>query len=268
MGKDQDGFARTYGVEFLFEDKPVIEINEITRQLEGVLGRIYPKSSGNQHLFFLLDHQVEYQGGNKVPAQLAIMFADPKKDNNLLEKEIQQSWQTPNAAEIVGKSKFKVLLTDIMSSGLDSRERLFVISNAAKVFARCSNTIGIVNKRTQQVLDADEFRKSDDDLFGFINIRFFNAGDQGLLMDSLGLAALGIYDVQCHFIDLDPNAVSNLLFGMAYFIFNEEPSIENGHTIEGLDAEKWFVRFEQSLVEPFRDVLDINPGPTHAAGNR
>jgi hypothetical protein len=264
----EDGFARTYGVELLFSSEPEIDVKAAVVELEKVIGDIDHKESGDQNTFFLLDHQVTYSDEKRVPGQLMLLYADPKKDKDLLEVEVQQSWQTPNASEIVSCTKYKVLLTDIMSSGLNPKERQHILSSAIKVFVKHSNCIGVANKRTQQIIDAAEIKTSSDPLLGFVNIRFFNAGDQGLLMDSLGLAALGLYDVQCHFVELDPNEVSSQLYNIAYYIFNDEPEFENGHTVAGVNGESWQVQYESSLVAPSRAVLDLNPGSKYAAGNR
>lgn len=263
-----DGFARTYGVELLFECNPSIDVKAAITELEESIGTIDQKESGEQNMFFLIDHQVTYEDGKQVPSQLMLVHADPNKDKDSLDEEIQQSWQTPNASEIVNRTKYKVLLTDIMVSGLEPKERHFILSNALRIFTKHSNCIGVANKRTQQIIDVDEINNNADPLLGFINIRFFNAGEQGLLMDSLGLAALGLYDIQCHFVELDPNEVSSQLYNIVYYIFNEAPDFENGQTVAGVNGDNWRVQFENSLVAPHRDVLDLNPGPEYAAGNR
>lgn len=263
-----DGFARTYGVELLFDSRPSIDVKAAVTELEESIGAIEQKESGDQNMFFLLDHQVTYEDGKQVPSQLMLVHADPKKDKDSLDEEIQQSWQTPNASEIVSRTKYKVLLTDIMASGLEPNERHFIFSNALRILTKHSNCIGVANKLTQQIIDADEIKNNSDPLLGFINIRFFNAGEEGLLMDSLGLAALGLYDIQCHFVELDPNEVSSQLYNIAYYIFNEDPDFENGHTVAGINGESWKVQYENSLAAPHRDVLDLNPGAEYAAGNR
>lgn len=263
-----DGFARTYGFEFLFDSEPDINIDKSVTELQEKIGQIDRNGSDEQVSLFLLDHQVLYKDDKQAPSQLVLMQADMSKDDDTLEEEIQQSWQTPNAAELVERTKHKFFITDLMASGLAIKERHFILSTALRIFTNNSNCIGVVCKRTQQIVDSEAIGKSEDPLLGFINIRFYNAGKQGLLMDSIGLAALGIYDVQCHYVDLDPNDVSQLLYNVAYYVFNDEPEFVDGHTIEGINGQKWNVQFEKALVPPNREVLDINPGPEFAAGNR
>jgi hypothetical protein len=90
-----------------------------------------------------------------------------------------------------------------------------------------------------------------------------------MLMDTLGLAVLGLPDVQCHFRDLDPHEVAQALYNTALYIHDNGPVMESGHTIAGIQPEdKWPCQFEESLIKPHREVLDLNPGTPYAAGQR
>ncbi len=88
-------------------------------------------------------------------------------------------------------------------------------------------------------------------------------------MDTRGLSEIGLHDLQCHFHDLDPNDVSGVLFNTAVYIFENGPVIESGNTVAGFKrGSKWACQFENALVPPEREVLDLNPGAPFAAGNR
>ena len=154
MSDSDQGFAKTYGVELLFESDPAIDIDSALVELQKALGEIVHENAGEQHMFFLSDHKVGYKDGNQVPSQLVLLHAEPSKDSDPLQEEIQQSWNTPNASEIVNNTTRKVLLTDLMGAGLDTKERHQILSNAIKIFVKYSNCHGIANKRTQQIISA------------------------------------------------------------------------------------------------------------------
>jgi len=87
--------------------------------------------------------------------------------------------------------------------------------------------------------------------------------------DPRGLGALGLPDLQCHFFDLEPSAVARVLYDAAFYVFEHGDVIEDGHTIQGVDAgSKWRARHLESLVGPMRVVLDLDLGVKHAAGSR
>lgn len=95
-------------------------------------------------------------------------------------------------------------------------------------------------------------------------MRLFNIqGRPGeTLMDTLGMAAFALPDLQCHFVGLDPGRVASCLYGYAEYLFQNGRVIDSGHTVQGLTpGSKWSVRSEESLVEPAREVLDLDPGP-------
>ena len=105
---------------------------------------------------------------------------------------------------------------------------------------------------------------------GAINVRMFNLQPSGdVVMDTLGLGALGLPDLQCHFRNLDRQAVARLLYNTGWYVFSNGDVIADGHTIDSFaPGARWRCRHEDALVPPAREVLDLDPGPPHAAGNR
>jgi hypothetical protein len=88
-------------------------------------------------------------------------------------------------------------------------------------------------------------------------------------MDTMGLAPLGLPDLQCHFSGLETTAVGQMLYNTAYYLFEHGDIIQNGHTVAGVPTERrWVCQHETALVVPERTVLDINPGSPYAAGKR
>jgi hypothetical protein len=88
-------------------------------------------------------------------------------------------------------------------------------------------------------------------------------------MDTRGLHQVGLTDFQCHFRGLEPGQVARVLFDAAFYIFEADPIIESGHTIVGVKPDsKWICHTEQSLADPGRIVIDLNPGHPYAAGKR
>ena len=94
------------------------------------------------------------------------------------------------------------------------------------------------------------------------------------MIDTLGLYAIGLPDVQYHFHDLDPDQVVNHAYSTASYIFANNVPIKSGETIDGLwggriDPEvRWRCQYEMALIQPAREVLDICPGPFAAGGRQ
>jgi hypothetical protein len=138
---------------------------------------------------------------------------------------------------------------------------------------------------TQQFVEPQQFLSAVKEAGGLvfvpgpINVRLFrivsedeataepSAGD--ILMDTLGLAALGLSDLQCHFTGLDPEAVSRVLYNTGIYAMEHGDVIEADHTVQGIRPdEKWLCHREPSLALPERTVIDLDPGPPYSARAR
>ena len=72
---------------------------------------------------------------------------------------------------------------------------------------------------------------------------------------------------------MDPNEVVNHAYNVLSYIYDNNNLIKNGDHIDGLVDGKmsqdvqWNVRYENSLIQPIREMIDINMRE-YAAGNR
>jgi len=268
-------YARTYGVELFYKSKPNFDRESLSENIRRRCGNIEIKYESKSILIFFLDHLITYKDG-QVPSQIAIMFTDKEINFDQLETSLQQSWGFNNARDVVLNSKYTVLVTDLMSSGLDYKVRIELFQKTLYTILEMSNCEAINWVRSEQVLcpltylDNHPDSENYDLLLGVINVRMFNIEglNDEILMDTLGLSALGLPDLQCHFNNIEPNQIANLLYMYGDYIFFNGDVIEDGNTIQGITHEqKWVCRHEVSLLEPRRVVLDITPGE-FAAGDR
>ena len=109
-----------------------------------------------------------------------------------------------------------------------------------------------------------------------VNARFFNVEgtEDDMAVDTLGNYAIGLPDIQVHFCGLEVDDVVNYVYNMAFFFYITGETAHIGETVDGLDENgristevAWDCRFEDSLIQPLRLVLDIAPGE-FAAGER
>jgi len=110
--------------------------------------------------------------------------------------------------------------------------------------------------------------RDDDPLRIALNVRLFHVEEgrsDERVMDTVGLAALELPDVQCHFFALDVAAVAALLEETARYVFAEGDVIGEGDTVAGTDGQPWSCHREVALVNPARDVIDVTPPAPHAA---
>lgn len=280
MEPEPSGFARTYGVELLFETQPTLS----PRELLGAIRKRRPdaesldKTGEGKVLAFLHpDHSIRLKDGVIHPQTCVFPTEHPFQFTDAMSGDLGQSWSFPEAREIVGRCRHTILVTDLMASPLDYRERLELFQDALAGVLEVVPALAVHWRPTGQFIDPrrylEAYKEGGSSRFfaGSLNVRFFNISNSpgDMVMDTLGLAALGLPDLQCHFRDLDPERVGALLSNTGFYIFEEGDVIENGHTLEGLEkGSRWRCQRENSLLQPSRLVLDLDPGPPYAAGMR
>ena len=280
MEQETGGFARTYGVELLCESQPSLSLEELLEAVRRHRPAAEPLGRSGEAIalgFVHPDHPIR-MGDKVLHPQTCIFSTDkPFQLDDTLEEDLGQSWSFPEAVEVVERCRHTLLVTDMMSSPLNHKERLGlfqdVLAGVLEVVPAwpstggrpaSSSTLGVTSKPITRARRRSFFA-------GALNVRFYNISNApgDMVMDTLGLAALGLPDLQCHFRGLEPGRVAALLANTGYYVFDQGDVIEDGHTVEGLEpGSPWRCQHEDALVPPSRVVLDLDPGPSHASGDR
>jgi len=276
MTKPPDGFAQTYGVELLCEQPPIIARSELLESVRKYCPNAETMGDAETGLSFSFLHPDHPVGlaGSTVPAQTHVLISnDPYSVAPELAEDLQQSWGFPDLAKVLSRCGWSLIVTDMMSSSLDPRTRLGLFQDVLAGVLDVVPARAIHWRPSAHFLAADQFRQAYRQggaarfFAGALNIRFFTVdGAPGeMVMDTLGLAALGLPDLQCHFRDLDPDDVATVLLNSGCYIFEAGDVIEDEHTIEGATAgSRWRCQHEESLLPPHRTILNLDPGPQHA----
>jgi hypothetical protein len=270
-----NGYSAAYPIELLARNPIEIDQSALMSALARRLGRV----AASGHMFFLEDFPVQFREG-AIPAQLALVgrVSPSAKRTDNITKALQQSWAFRNAAQVYETCTHMEMLTNIMSSPLSHQVRRKILANGLLALLEATQIDLIHWTPTQQMLAPADIverysdpREHDNPLYGFLNVRFFNISNSSgdMLMDTLGLNALGLTDFQIHYRGLDPDSVARFLFNLGAYAFEKGDVIGDGHTVDGVDKKsRWTLRHEDSLIEPQRVVLDVDPGQPFAAGNR
>jgi Domain of unknown function (DUF4261) len=270
-----NGYSAAYPIELLARNPIEIDGSALLHALAKRLGRVEAKG----HMFFLEDFPVQFREG-AIPAQLALLgpVGPSAKRTDDVTKALQQSWAFRSAAQVYETCSHMQLLANMMSSPLSHQVRRKIICNGLLALLETTQVDLIYWAPTQQMLAPADIverysdpHELDNPLYGFLNVRFFNISNSNgdMLMDTLGLNALGLTDFQIHYRGLDPDSIARFLYNLGAYAFEKGDVIDDGHTVDGVDKKsRWTLRHEDSLIEPQRVVLDVDPGQPFAAGNR
>jgi len=265
-----------YHIWLLFREKcerPSTDI--LLEKLKERFGSVVTVADSSISVFALSEHLVTYKDNKKAPAQL--MITECNKAEEPLGDDIARSqfWDCPDGVVILDSCPWRIMICDFLASGLPTLERAYILSDwleiVLELFPTCT---AIFSQASGKLLTAENARENPYSgplrFFHFgVNARFFRIqGGNEMMVDTLGLHALGLPDMQYHFRDLDPNAVINHAYNTAIYQFENDAPIASGHTIEGVEpGSQWKCQYESSLIQPVRDILDVAAGD-FAAGNR
>ncbi|RTQ49186.1 DUF4261 domain-containing protein [Hymenobacter gummosus] len=258
-------------VRFLFAQPISLDQARITAELRNEFARVdEADNEGNALLYFFPDYSVQYQDA-RVPAQGAVLLAEePQFDPESVAAALTQSWHWPEAADVVQQCRYEFLVTDMMSRGLEHQQRVGYFQKFVVALIKATRPQAVhfgasdklVNPFAYVLAVTDE---EPDVLNGLLNVRFFNIADGAegqMLVDTLGLHALGLPDFQILFQEMDPNQVVGAVWSYANYIYENGVVIEPGNTIQGLTpADMWTCYYADAAVAPARIVIDVDTDP-------
>lgn len=266
-------------VQVAFETEPTIDPRAIVDRVEELIqsGITIPEDALNDSalLFFHSNHEFELSDG-KMCGQTALLKTSEGFDSlEGFADELQQSWDCDEAEELLSGITSLPLLSELMSQGLEPSVRLELFHGVLQAVVEQTQPKALVFKHSQQILSPRLYLDSCDQppilRPGALNVRFFNISnsDGDMLMDTRGLSEIGLHDVQCHYRQIEPDAVARVLFNVGCYIVEQGAIIESGQTIDGHEPDStWLCQFEDALVDPERVLLDLDPGEPFAAGGR
>lgn len=224
------------------------------------------------------DAQVQLAAG--MPPGVAARVVESAPDWDALASPLAQSWQLPEREAAFDGCRYVVTVGEVVVGDGPAAERLQRIQQAAVAALEIVHGEAIHWVASQQIVPPG-LLIGEVEAWGLlcleagaINVRLFGVdgdaqGDGRLVMDTLGLGAFGLPDLQIDYRWLEPAAVAATLFAAARYLFKQGDVIADGHSIEGcLPGSTWTARRERSIAEPYREVIDLDPGAPYSSGGR
>ena len=275
--EEESPHTAIYMMWLLFKEKCEMPSAKLFKEkLQEKLGGIDTVSEeGEVYNYALLSHLVTYENGTKAPANIMITRCNEVKKPHGDNITRSQFWSCENGVELLDSCKYQVLISDFMAAGLPAQQRATMLADvlevALELFPSCD---AVYSAPSGKLLTADAARQNPYEgilrymWFG-VNARFFNVeGKEDKVVDTLGLYALGLPDVQYHFHDLDVNRLVNHAYNLAIYQFQNDAPIKSGDTVDDIEGkERWKCQYESALIQPKRILLDVETGK-NASGNR
>jgi hypothetical protein len=172
-----------------------------------------------------------------------------------------------------------LLVSDL--PGLQSVERLELFQRLVRALITHLPVLAIHWIPSQRIVDPAKYvlpDPTDPIRQGPVNVRMFRplGPDEGtLVMDTLGLSAFALRDLQVQFRVHEPGRVAGWLFEVARHVFARGDFIRDRDTIDGIGGV-WRCHYDASGVAPVRSVIDFRqkekeapiPVGAHTSGAR
>jgi hypothetical protein len=227
------------------------------------------------------NYKVHYEDTDAdIPPTLMVTNCE-KIDKPVLDDfDRSQVWDCPNVDELLAECQYRVFATDMLASGLAAKERADMlvkyVDALLELYPSCK---AVVFGPSRKFLSRESIENHPDKevtrfMYYAVNVRYFSIqGTNDMMVDSVGMSTLFLPDLQYHFHGVDPNHVVFHAYNVLNYIFEHGNIIGDGETIAGLQNGEmnqdiqWKVQYEDSLIQPVREVLDINMGE-YASGTR
>ena len=260
-------------VKLLFEKEPVWQ----DAILEQELVRYFPlfsstdisgKDSERSRQYFFRNYMVHYTEGD-LPAQGTIFKSEKSFSQDILTQAYRQAWHWHTAQEVTGKCTHELMVTDLMALPLPYRDRVTYFQKFLAAVVKAMKPQALYFTSSDKLIDPEEYLRQIgehgfENLYALLNVRLYNiAGSGGMLMDSIGMHALGLPDFQIQFSEKDPGQIAGLLYSYAQYIYDFGSVIEDGNTVEGIEqGSRWQCIYSHAAVEPKRALIDVKHSET------
>jgi hypothetical protein len=183
-----------------------------------------------------------------------------------VKKALAQMWDWREASTVVSDHGSHVSLRDILAMTLEYRSRLGLFQNvllgAMEIAMPMAIHWGPSGKFVDPVKLARALRSGDskDALFGAVNARRFKSADRPgrMMMDTLGLSAIGLPDLEVAFEGIDPARMDAVLFSLARYEYDLGDVIADGRVIRVPGGEgSWVCKRGASRQAPAREVIAL-----------
>ena len=269
-----------YSVELLYPQSPPLDADTLARRVRNFCPQAEAADSGGKPPILIShkDHPVPIEvpldgGSTSVPARTVVMPSEAVANVSLLHESLSQTRDWDAAVEAIALSTKRVVVSDLMAKDLPARERLALFEAVLLGIIEAARPAAIHWKPAGKLVDPAALLKASGSTSidalpqAAINVRLFRIArsEEDLLMDTLGLASLGLPDMQVLFHGMEPSRVAAHLYAVALYTLRNGELVQEGETIEGpTRGTEWIARRGQALVEPARPVFDFDPGPDYA----
>ncbi len=257
----------SYTVELLYDELPLFTRDEVLAKLRdrcGAASAMDNTKDGGLNFFFP-DLRAPFKGST-VPVQVVMVVTSGQLPADQALAAMKQTWDWGEAKDAVARHRAVMTLSDLLASGLPYKSRLGFFQNVLCGILELMTPVAIRWRASGKfvnpaaLLQALEPGPKRDAIRGAVNVRRTLVKAQGgVVLDTLGLGALGLPDFEVSLGERMPAPLELVLKSVARYEYDLGDVIADGKTIKG-GSESFILARGPSSVEPQREVFVLKPG--------
>lgn len=224
------------------------------------------KSTADMFMFPVLKYRAIFEDKpDGVPVRATFLASETDSGIEADDLKRRQFRDVTNGDDIIRECKNTILVHTMLGRALPYIQQAEILLALVDAAVDCySGCIGIYAPHSGKLITPEMFKElrnaelSDRFIKLFVNARFFNIADTDeMIVDTIGYDVFGGADVQIHFKNLTLGHVAAYAYNVAGYQFENGFSIENGETIDSMDANgnmlvtpQWTVQYEDSMAGP------------------
>lgn len=260
----------TYEVVLLYASMPPIQQEPLLAALLDRCGTVEPVE-GTASTFRFPD-LVPPDGGE--PAGFTLKIRNAPLPEAEAEEAILQTRDWPQARAAFQRHRAYVKVAD-RAAAIPYKNRLRIFQDILLSLAGLAAPLAILWKPSGKLVSPMTLAKTrdgrPDPLLAAVNIRFGPApdGSGDRFMDTLGLAALGLPDLECIVQDEEPSRMAAWLRALARYLYDLGDVLDEGRPVKGPDGKsRWICTNARSADTPDRAVYRLAPAPAEGGPPR
>jgi len=256
----------SYAVDLLYEELPLLARDEVLAKLRdrcGAASAMDPTAGGGLNFFFP-DLRVPFKEGT-APVQIAMTIHPGPIAADQAQSALKQTWEWAEAKDALGRHKAHLVMSDLLGHALPYKSRLGFFQNVLCGVLELVPPAAIHWRASQKIVSPEAMLKalnpgdSRDPIRGAVNVRrtlVKSAG--GVVLDTLGLGALGLPDFEITLGERMPPLFEAMLRSLARYEYDLGDVIADGRSFKA-GGESFVCQRGRSSAEPGREVFVLKP---------
>jgi hypothetical protein len=262
----------SYAVDLLYDELPLFTRDEVLAKLRdrcGAVSAMDPSAGGGLNFFFP-DLRVPFKEGT-APVQVAMKVQSSALPPEQTQADLKQTWDWTEAKDKVARHQSHVVVSDLLAAALPYKSRLGFFQNVLGGLLELMTPVALRWRPSAKIVNPAALMKAlepgdgRDPIKGAVNVRrtlVKSAG--GVVMDTLGLGALGLPDFEIALGERMPALFDAMLRSIARYEYDLGDVIADGRSFKG-GGESFVCQRGKSSADPGREVFVLTPNK--ASGN-